>query len=239
LRAKQMSAAPEKRDSRALQPELISDPHERAEAEARNGLRQYDYGINVIQTALERGSFKLRVSLVLGLHREALAGISVFAGNFRPAGVEIQGSKHEPAGAHLVPELIEQLCDYVNDNWENTTPIHLAAYVMWRLNWIHPFADGNGRTARILSYVVLSIAAGTLLPGTPTIPDQIVENRIPYFEALDAADDAFKHGKTDVSKMEELLAALLARQLASFYEAVGGKFPAVEQSVTSTTSTSS
>ena len=130
-----MSAAPEKRDSRALQPELISDPHERAEAEARNGLRQYDYGINVIQTALERGSFKLRVSLVLGLHREALAGISVFAGNFRPAGVEIQGSKHEPAGAHLVPELIEQLCDYVNDNWENTTPIHLAArYVEAKLD---------------------------------------------------------------------------------------------------------
>src|SRR5215471_17086032 len=39
-----------------------------------------------------------------------LAGISVFAGNFRPAGVEIEGSKHQPPGAHRVRELIEELC---------------------------------------------------------------------------------------------------------------------------------
>jgi Fic family protein len=145
-----------KRDSRALEPELIADRQLRAEAEARNGLRQYDLGIQAVQTALDRKATKLRLSLILSLHREALAGISVFAGNFRPAGVEIQGSKHEPPGAYLVPGLVEELCDYVNDNWDSSTPIHLAAYVMWRLNWIHPFADGNGRTSRILSYVVLS-----------------------------------------------------------------------------------
>lgn len=96
---------------------------------------------------------------------------------------------------------------------------------MWRLNWIHPFADGNGRTARIVSYVVLSIRAGTVLPGTPTIPDQIVDNRIPYFEALDAADAAWKERRLDVTQMENLLAGLLAKQLMSFYEAVGGKLP--------------
>jgi Fic family protein len=220
-----MSAEPDKRDSRALEPELITHPVAKAEAEARNGLRQYDLGIRAIQTALERGPFKLRLSLVLALHREALAGISLFAGNFRPAGVEIQGSKHEPAGAHLVPELIGEMCDYVNDHWEASTPIHLAAYIMWRLNWIHPFADGNGRTSRVLSYVVLSIRAGVVLPGTPTIPDQIVDNRTPYFEALDAADEAWKGGKLDVSKMEELLASLLATQLANFYRAAGGRIP--------------
>jgi Fic family protein len=96
---------------------------------------------------------------------------------------------------------------------------------MWRLNWIHPFADGNGRTSRIISYVVLSIRAGAILPGTPTIPDQIVDNRNPYFDALDAADSAYRDGKIDVSKMEGLLAALLAKQLAGFYQAVGGKLP--------------
>ena len=213
----------DKRDSRALEPQLISDPKARAEAEARNGLRQFDAGITAVQLALERSEFKLRPSLILALHREALAGISMFAGNFRPAGVEIEGSKHEPAGAHLVPELIEDMCDYVNEHWVQSTPIHLAAYVMWRLNWIHPFADGNGRTSRIASYVVLSIRAGTILPGTPTIPDQIVDNRVPYFDALDAADDAWKNGQLDVSKMEELLARLLATQLTRFYESAGGK----------------
>jgi hypothetical protein len=48
-----MSAeGPEKRDSRALEPNLITDPNARAEAEARNGLRQYDAGINAIQPTL-------------------------------------------------------------------------------------------------------------------------------------------------------------------------------------------
>jgi fido (protein-threonine AMPylation protein) len=160
----------ERRDSRALEPELITDPQAKAAAEARNGFRQYDAAIGTIQSALERGSFKLRPSLILGLQREALAGISSYAGNYRPGGVAIEGSRHEPVGAHLVPELIEDMCDYVNDHWDASTPLHLAAYLMWRLNWIHPFADGNGRTSRMVSYVALSIRAGAVLPGTPTIP---------------------------------------------------------------------
>ena len=213
----------DRRDSRALEPELITDPQARAAAEARNGFRQYDAAVGAIQNALERGSFKLRPSLILGLQREALAGISSYAGNYRPGGVSIEGSKHEPVGAHLVPELVEDMCDYVNEYWNASTPIHLAAYLMWRLNWIHPFADGNGRTSRIVSYVVLSIRAGSILPGTPTIPDQIVDNRKPYFDALDAADLAFRDGKIDVSKMEELLGSLLANQLAQFYKSAGGK----------------
>ena len=65
-----------RRDSRALEPELIVDPQAKAVAEARNGFRQYDAAIGAIHSALERGSFKLRPSLILGLQREALAGIS-------------------------------------------------------------------------------------------------------------------------------------------------------------------
>jgi Fic family protein len=164
----------DRRDSRALEPELITDPQAKAVAEARNGFRQYDAAIGTVHTALDRGSFKLRPSLILGLQREALVGISSYAGNYRPGGVAIEGSKHEPVGAHLVPELVEDMCDYVNDHWNESTPIHLASYLMWRLNWIHPFADGNGRTSRIVSYVVLSIRAGSVLPGTPTIPDQML-----------------------------------------------------------------
>jgi hypothetical protein len=81
----------ERRDSRALEPELITDPQEKAAAEARNGFRQYDAAIGAIHTALDRGSFKLRPSLILGLQREALAGISSYAGNYRPGGVAIEG----------------------------------------------------------------------------------------------------------------------------------------------------
>lgn len=212
----------DQRHSQALEVEILSDPLAKAEAEARNGLRQFDYGIQVVYQAIERGEFKLRPSLILALQREALTDISAYAGNFRPAGVEIVGSKHRPVEAHLVPELIEELCDYVNANWEQKTAIHLAAYVMWRLNWVHPFADGNGRTSRILSYVVLSIRADSVFPGTPTIPEQIVENRNPYFDALDAADAAWANGEIDLSRMEELLSGMLAKQLTNAYERAGG-----------------
>lgn len=214
------------RHSRADEPDLIHDQIQKAEAEARNGLRQFDAGRSHILTALERGGpFRLRVSHLLGLQREALQGISQYAGNFRPAGVAIQGSKHEPPGAHVVPALIEDMCDYVNESWVEKSAIHLASYVMWRLNWIHPFADGNGRTSRIASYMVLCIKLGAELPGLPTIPDQIVKNREPYFDALDAADAACREGRVDVSKMEELLSGMLAKQLHGAYEQAGGLSP--------------
>jgi Fic family protein len=214
----------EQRHSRADEAELIIDPVAKAEAEALNGLRQYDFSIHVVQNAIEQKAFKFRLSLVLSVQREALRGISAYAGNFRPAGVEIEGSKHSPAGAHLVPELVEEMCDYVNDHWADATPVHLAAYIMWRLNWIHPFSDGNGRTSRMLSYIVLCVKLESVLPGHPTIPEQIVSNRDPYFAALDAADAALRERNIiDVSKMEELLGGMLAEQLKNAYETASGQ----------------
>lgn len=212
----------DRRDSHAQDPDLIKDPKERAEAEVRNGFRQYDAGVAIAQEAIDRGGFRLRPSAILALHREALRGISNYAGNYRPGPVAIRKSRHVPPEAHLVPELIEDMCDYVNREWESASVLHLAAYVMWRLNWIHPFADGNGRTSRITSYLVLLAKSRAILPGKPTIPDQIQADRSGYFSALDAADDAWKAGRIDVSKMEDLLSGMLAKQLLSYYQEAGG-----------------
>ena len=168
-----MSPEPEsRRHSRALEVELIADPAERARQEARNGLRQFDHVIEAIEFWLqpERKPFKLRPSAILTLNRIALEGINALAGVLRPGPVEIVGSKHVPPPPHLVPELVEQMCDYINDNVVKNSPIHLSAYAMWRMNWIHPFNDGNGRTARVVSYLVLCVCLGTRLPGTMTIP---------------------------------------------------------------------
>jgi Fic family protein len=157
------------------------------------------------------------------LHRDALLGIHALAGNFRPSTVTIRGSKHVPPDAWEVPELMEELCDYVNNNWESTTPLHLAAYTMWRMNWIHPFADGNGRTARAVSYLTLCMKMSSRIPGSPTIPDLISENKQPYYDALEAADDrwAAEH-KVDLSALEKMLGDLLAAQLVSALEQASG-----------------
>ena len=218
-----MSPDESRRHSKALDADLISDPDERARAEVRNGLRQFDLGMEIVADALAKGAgYRLRPSALLALQRAALEGISLYAGNYRPAGIEIQGSRHTPPGAHLVPELVEEMCDYVNDNWA-ATPVHLAAYLMWRLNWIHPFVDGNGRTSRIISYVVLCVRLGFRLPGTKTIPEQIEKDRTPYFRALDEADAAYKRGKIDVSAMETVIEGLLAKQLTNVYDLAAGK----------------
>lgn len=202
----------------------LADPQQRARVEAENGLRQFDAAMAIVEDALSRETpFKLRPSMILALHREALRDISASAGNWRPAGVSIGGSGHRPVGAHQVPELMEDLCDYVNDRWITASPIHLAAYVMWRLNWVHPFTDGNGRTSRIISYVVLCIGLRSVLRGKNTIPDQIVDNRTPYFHALEAADQACTVSRTDVSAMEQLLEGMLAMQLKGMMETAAHK----------------
>jgi Fic family protein len=221
---------PERRHSVPGEPELVQDEGERAEREVANGLRQFDAGKDAAQQAIERqaegNKFRLRLSLILDLHREALAGVSRYAGTFRTGGVGITKSKHQPPGPHLVAGLAEEMCDYVNDNWDAKSAIHLAAYVMWRLNWIHPFADGNGRTSRITSYVVLTVRSGFIIPGFPTIPEQIVSNRNSYFAALDAADAAWAEERLDVSAMDQLLAGMLATQLVEFYRSLGSRMPA-------------
>jgi len=206
----------EERHSKALEIELISDLKQKARQEAENGLRQYDEVLERITYSLQpERPFKLRPSAILSLHRRALEGISSFAGVFRPGGIEIKGSKHTPPGAHLVPELLEQMCDYINENWTKLSPLHLAAYALWRMNWIHPFVDGNGRTSRVVSYLVLCVRLGYVLPGTITIPEQISKNKDPYYQALEAADRANASGKLDLTEMEHLLESLLANQLVS------------------------
>jgi Fic family protein len=86
--------------------------------------------------------------------------------------------------------------------------------VLWRINWIHPFADGNGRTARAVSYILLSIKLDSLLPGTKTIPDQIAADKKPYYAALETADAAWKQRRqVDVSELEQMLSGMLAGQL--------------------------
>jgi hypothetical protein len=132
------------RHSKAIEPEIVVDPSERAKLEARNALEQFDAVISVVEQYTESGHppFRLRPSIILQLQRIALKGLSAYAGVFRPAGVDIGGSKHKPTEAHLVPTRIEEMCDYLTDHWSKP-PIHLMAYALWRLNWIEAADAGD------------------------------------------------------------------------------------------------
>lgn len=88
---------------------------------------------------------------------------------------------------------------------------------------MHPFTDGNGRTSRITSYVVLCISLRSVLRGKNTIPDQIVSNRRPYFHALEAADAMPVGSLPDLTAMEGLLEGMLATQLVSMMEVASNR----------------
>lgn len=108
--------------------------------------------------------------------------------------------------------------------WHSRPAVHLASYSMWRINWIHPFFGGNGRTARAASYLILCAKLGFALPGEITIPELIVENREPYYSALRSADAAWAgERKLDISTMEQLMEDLLAEQLVGIHEKATGK----------------
>jgi Fic family protein len=206
------------RHSVAQRPEIIESEADRAPVEAANALRQFDAVLDEIDNVARDGRpFRLRPSMILTLHRIALDGLSSYAGVFRPGPVSIGKSKHQPPEAHLVAALVEEMCDWVNDNLDQPS-LMLCAYTMWRLNWIHPFEDGNGRTSRAVSYLVLCSVLGDRLPGRKTIPEQIAENKAPYYEALEEADKACSDGKLDLSAMVDLLEGYLAAQLKSVFD---------------------
>ncbi|MBX3192077.1 MAG: Fic family protein [Labilithrix sp.] len=206
-------------------PKLTDD--EVALREAENGLRQFDRLVALIEGAVAPGApaFRLRPSTLTELNRIAVEGLLVAPGSFRHGPIGITNSLHHPPPPEDVPAEIDGMCDYVHDHWD-ASPVHLSSYVMWRLNWIHPFNDGNGRTSRAASYLVLCARLGLRLPGTGTIPERIAADKQPYYLALDAADAAWRDGRVDVSSMEHLVSAFLAAQLVELHQlATGTKAP--------------
>ncbi|WP_373653371.1 Fic family protein [Schlesneria sp. DSM 10557] len=191
--------------------QLIDDPNEVAFLEAQNGLRQFDEVLRLIRESNWR--FNLTPELVKDLQWFATKGIWSSAGRFRQHPVSITNTPHSPPPPEDVPQLVYEMCEYANSKIDS--PFHVSAYLMWRLNWIHPFGDGNGRTSRAVSYLALSIGLQTELPGSPTVPELIVGAKQPYYAALDAADAAWQRGDVDVSEMESLLNRLLEQQLRS------------------------
>jgi Fic family protein len=169
---------------------------------------------------------KFTPELILELQRLAVNQIYRCAGYFRDGPVRLEGATHNPPSHDQVPDLVAGMCQYVGENWA-APPVHLASYVMWRMNWIHPFFGGNGRTARAASYLALCARLGFVLPGTKSIPELILDDRDSYYAAPRTADSAWGRDVLDVSKMEALISRLLAAQLVQIHEqATGIKAPA-------------
>lgn len=104
---------------------------------------------------------------------------SINAGNYRRENVLISGAKHIPPMYINVPFEMQKLIDKYND-WSSLHPIVCACFLHGEFVKIHPFVDGNGRTARLLLNFEL------IKDGYPPIVIKN-ENRAEYYDALDKA----------------------------------------------------
>jgi Fic family protein len=100
---------------------------------------------------------------------------------------------------------MDDFVNMVNRNWDTTDAVFLATFVLWRLNNIHPFINGNGRTARAACYFVLCLKAGALLPGETILPELIKLNREEHVVALQRAHDTFAQtGNPDLQPLHAI-----------------------------------
>lgn len=183
--------------------------------ERRNAVRQADQILELVTQAVASGTFALTIDVVCALHKTAMEGLVDRPGVVRTDDVTITGSRHEPPAWRDVEGLLLEMCDYVNERHGDA--IDQAAYVLWRLNWIHPFApDGNGRTARAVATVVLFARlqrSAIAKAGSPTFMEHLAWRRFDYQDALEAADKSWQRSVVDVSMMSTLLFEVLQAQL--------------------------
>ena len=187
------------------------DPDLYARVEEQNLNRQYSLLTNCIEIGLMKGPGSFDKYLLWALNHVAVANISQFGGRFRKEPIYV--GNHKPPHFNEVDDCMDRFISTVQENWNVWSPTELAAYALWRMNWIHPFIEGNGRTARAACYYLLCVRSGSLLFGRKIVPERIRESRADYEASLGAADREWDDGHLNFTDVEEYLAGLLQAQL--------------------------
>lgn len=146
--------------------------------EAVNHHEAIDYVENLVQP-----DYTFRERDILNVHELVMDRIDKeFAGRIRNAGVRISGANFVPPNARKVSDFIEELITWVNEEDLDMHPVIKATIFHHRFVWIHPFFDGNGRTARLVFNLLF------LKEGYP--PAIILKvDRKKYYTALNDANN--------------------------------------------------
>ncbi len=144
----------------------------REHLEATNNARGFDWIWDRAKPAL-----RLDHRTVQGLHEIVTHGIIESAGRYRAEQVWITGAAHVPPPASEVVPLLDVLFGELRGIRD---PVLRMIYLHHRLAFVHPFLDGNGRTARLAANLVL------LSGGYPPVVLR-VQDRRRYYRSLDEA----------------------------------------------------
>lgn len=118
---------------------------------------------------------------IKNLHRLVLKGIDdQYSGVYRDQQVFISGASHVPPAPYLIQEDMEQMMQWYQTEGQTLHPVERGAMLHGIFVGIHPFIDGNGRTARLLLNLEL------MKDGYPPIIIKVT-NRLAYYDALDKA----------------------------------------------------
>jgi len=149
--------------------------------EVKNAIRAYD----------DAPKFDpLSIKDLLKAHGILMKGIVPDAGKFRNSQVGIlKGTKvsHVAPKANLVPELMDKLFLFLKTDKE-THDFIKACVFHYELEFIHPFADGNGRIGRLWQHVIL-LNHHPLFEYVP-VESAIKKHQKEYYKALEASDKA-------------------------------------------------
>ena len=99
---------------------------------------------------LARADAPLDEAAIGALHGLALRDLVDTPGQYRAGAVFISGSEYRPPHHSQVPQLMRDLVDWIAAEGLTYPPIVRAALTHEMFLAIHPFLDGNGRTARLL-----------------------------------------------------------------------------------------
>lgn len=118
-----------------------------------------------------------------------------------------------------VQALMDDFVNQINTSLQTADPVVVASFALWRLNWIHPFVNGNGRTARLAAYYILCMKAGGMIKGSVSLPELLKRDRNksddPYVAALREVDKSYAAKSFDLKPLHSLISNLLEEQLAS------------------------
>ena len=172
-----------------------------------NVLRHYDFLYSIIRAALASDRQWLSQSLIKALNFHAIVGLHHEAGQYRSHGVRVD--QYHPPPHYRIESLMDDFVNYVNRTWERTDVVKLAVYALWRINYIHPFVNGNGRTARAVCYFILCVKSGGLLRGQAILPEVLRREpvRALYIEGLQRADEG------DFNPLATLVMQLIGQQI--------------------------
>jgi Fic family protein len=138
--------------------------------------------IDFIRNAVSKNA-EFTEKTVREVHSIILHGIdSKNAGVWRTDRVRISGSRHICPNPIKIPKLMDELFEYYEANKNDLHPVILSANMHEKLVTIHPFIDGNGRTARLIMNMIL------LKHGYPiTVISSENQARADYYKALETA----------------------------------------------------